>query len=296
MICRARLALRDRRGVDTVSSGDSGSGGWSMSSFDSSFSCLTSKTARTLRMKICRGSFEVMVFEEADTAGGEATFFEREVAVGWTVTWAGERLGWFVVEVWALVLWTTSVYGGNSLWFGTFRLTDLVVERGFCDRVGLRAKLASWVEEVGAAEWYVGGWDAPERVANSVLDFGGMGEIYHSQVNWPNRPDDESHKLPVVSRPVHLLVKITNIVPVQHARNALANSSLDLSIDWFRVAARHSSQYGGLSGWEVPCELFPTEQKKSIGRLNIGFVSSWETSPKYKQWLQCDVMNTNLGF
>jgi len=140
MICLARLALRDRRGVDTISSGGSGSGGWSRSSFDPS-SCLTSKTACTLRIKICRGSFEVMISAEADTAGGEATFFEREVAAGWTVFWAGERLGWFVVEVRALVFWTTSVYGGNSLWFGTFRLTDLVVERGFCDRVGLRAKL-----------------------------------------------------------------------------------------------------------------------------------------------------------
>lgn len=82
MICRARLVLRDRRGVDTVSSADSGSGGLSRSSFDSSSSCLTSKTARTLRMKICRGSFEVVVFEEADTAGGEATFSEWEIAAG----------------------------------------------------------------------------------------------------------------------------------------------------------------------------------------------------------------------
>lgn len=81
MICRARLVLWDRRGLDTVSSGDSGSTGLSRSSFDSS-SRLTSKTARTLRIKNCWGSFEVMVFEEADTAGGEATFFEREVAAG----------------------------------------------------------------------------------------------------------------------------------------------------------------------------------------------------------------------
>lgn len=55
-------------------------------------------------------------------------------------------------KVRALVFRATSVYGGNSLWFGTFRLTDLAVAREFRDGVGLRAGLASWVEEVGTVE------------------------------------------------------------------------------------------------------------------------------------------------
>lgn len=104
MIWRARLVLRGRWEVKTGSSGNSDGRGSLQSSFDSS-SCFTFTTARTLRMKICRGSFDVLVLgEAADISGGETIFFLREVAVDLAVTRTGERFVGLVAEVEAFVV------------------------------------------------------------------------------------------------------------------------------------------------------------------------------------------------
>lgn len=81
-----------------------------------------------------------------------------------------------------------------------------------------------------------------------MVDFEFVSGTCHSKVNWPNSVEGVFDKLSVVLYLVHPSVKLMNIVPAQHAGNAPANSSLDLSIDWFRVAVKHSSRYGGLSG------------------------------------------------